>query len=170
MRLLLACEYSNLSLCLNGWRLLLYFQAGIVNGWSYGGTLGWELSPWLSAIELSQPAWQRWCMPLIPALERQRQADFWLRGQPGLQSELQDSQGYIENPCLRKKNQNTKKKHPNKQTKRKNKQTKPPKTTIKQLSQPRSENFVCQKCLLSKIWISYFVWHSCIFIVNSEWL
>ena len=53
----------------------------LVNGWSYGGTLGWELSPWLSAIELSQPAWQRWCMPLIPALERQRQADFWLRAE-----------------------------------------------------------------------------------------
>jgi hypothetical protein len=31
---------------------------------------------------------------LIPALGRQRQADFWVRGQPGLQSEFQDSQGY----------------------------------------------------------------------------
>jgi hypothetical protein len=27
-----------------------------------------------------------WHMPLIPALRRQRQADFWIRGQPGLQS------------------------------------------------------------------------------------
>jgi hypothetical protein len=34
--------------------------------------------------------------PLIPALRRQRQADFWVRGQPGLQSEFQDSQGYTE--------------------------------------------------------------------------
>jgi hypothetical protein len=34
------------------------------------------------------------------ALGRQRQADFWVRGQPGLQSEFQDSQGYIEKPCL----------------------------------------------------------------------
>jgi hypothetical protein len=34
------------------------------------------------------------------ALERQRQADFWVRGQPGLQSEFQDSQGYTEKPCL----------------------------------------------------------------------
>jgi hypothetical protein len=40
--------------------------------------------------------------PLIPALGRQRQADFWVRGQPGLQSEFQDSQGYTEKPCLEK--------------------------------------------------------------------
>jgi hypothetical protein len=39
-------------------------------------------------------------MPLIPALGRQRQKDFWVRGQPGLQSEFQDSQGYTEKPCL----------------------------------------------------------------------
>jgi hypothetical protein len=43
-------------------------------------------------------AW--WCTPLIPALRRQRQVDFWIRGQPGLQSEFWDSQGYIEKPCL----------------------------------------------------------------------
>jgi hypothetical protein len=42
-------------------------------------------------------------MPLIPALGRQRQADFWVRGQPGLQSEFQDSQSYTEKPCLEKK-------------------------------------------------------------------
>jgi hypothetical protein len=42
-------------------------------------------------------------MPLIPALGRQRQADFCVRGQPGLQSEFQDSQGYTEKPCLKKK-------------------------------------------------------------------
>jgi hypothetical protein len=42
-------------------------------------------------------------MPLIPALGRQRQEDFWVRGQPGLQSEFQDSQGYAEKPCLKKK-------------------------------------------------------------------
>jgi hypothetical protein len=41
-------------------------------------------------------------MPLIPALRRQRQVDFWVRGQPGLQSEFQDSQGYTEKPCLEK--------------------------------------------------------------------
>jgi hypothetical protein len=41
-------------------------------------------------------------MPLIPALGRQRQADFCVRGQPGLQSEFQDSQSYTEKPCLEK--------------------------------------------------------------------
>jgi hypothetical protein len=52
-------------------------------------------------------------MRLIPALGRQRQANFWVRGQPGLQSEFQDSQGYTEKPSL-EKNQKTK----NKQTKK----------------------------------------------------
>jgi hypothetical protein len=41
--------------------------------------------------------------PLTPALGRQRQADFWVRGHPGLQSEFQDSQGYTEKPCLKRK-------------------------------------------------------------------
>jgi hypothetical protein len=45
-------------------------------------------------------AW--WCKPLIPALGRQRQVHFWVWGQPGLQSELQDSLGYTEKPCLKK--------------------------------------------------------------------
>jgi hypothetical protein len=53
-------------------------------------------------------------------LGRQRQADFWVWGQPGLQSEFQDSQGYTEKPCL-EKNKNKKQ---TKQTKTKNKQTK----------------------------------------------
>jgi hypothetical protein len=39
---------------------------------------------------------------LIPSLGRQRQADFLVPGQPGLQSEFQDSQGYTEKPCLKK--------------------------------------------------------------------
>ena len=43
-----------------------------------------------------------WHMPLIPALGRQRQVDFWVGGQSGLQSEFQDSQGYTEKPCLEK--------------------------------------------------------------------
>jgi len=51
-------------------------------------------------------AW--WRTPLIPALGRQRQADFWVRGQPGLQSEFQDSQGYTEKPCLEKQKTKTK--------------------------------------------------------------
>ena len=43
-------------------------------------------------------------MPVIPAFGRQRQGDFWVRGQPGLHSEFQDSQGYTEKPCLEKQN------------------------------------------------------------------
>ena len=49
-----------------------------------------------------------WHTPLIPALGRQRQADCWVRGQPGLQSEFQDSQGYTEKPCLQKPKTKTK--------------------------------------------------------------
>jgi hypothetical protein len=50
--------------------------------------------------------------PLIPALGRQRQGDSGVRGQPGLQSEFQDSQGYTQKPCLEKQNKT------NKQTKK----------------------------------------------------
>jgi hypothetical protein len=46
---------------------------------------------------------QWWRTPLIPELGRQRQVDFWVWGQPGLQSEFQDSQGYTEKPCLEEK-------------------------------------------------------------------
>jgi hypothetical protein len=52
----------------------------------------------------SSRAW--WRTPLIPALGRQRQVDFWVRGQPGLQSELQDSQGYTKKPSRKNKNKN----------------------------------------------------------------
>ena len=41
-----------------------------------------------------------WRMPLITALGRQRQPDLWVQSQPGLHSELQDSQGYIEKSVL----------------------------------------------------------------------
>jgi hypothetical protein len=52
-----------------------------------------------------------WHAPLIPALGRQRQADFWVLDQPGLRSEFQDSQGYTEKPCFKKtKNKQTNKK------------------------------------------------------------
>ena len=56
-----------------------------------------------TAISLSvNSTWaeQWWCMLLIPAFGRQKQADFWVWGQPGLQSEFQDSQDYTEKLCL----------------------------------------------------------------------
>jgi hypothetical protein len=49
-----------------------------------------------------QRARQWWHRPLIPALGRQRQVDFWVWGQPGPQSEFQDSQGDTEKPWLEK--------------------------------------------------------------------
>ena len=47
-----------------------------------------------------EKSWAWWCTPFILALGRQRQANFWVQGQPGLQSEFQNSQGYTEKPCL----------------------------------------------------------------------
>jgi hypothetical protein len=44
-----------------------------------------------------------WHTPLIPELGRQRQVDFLIQDQAGLQSDFQDSQGYTEKPCLGKK-------------------------------------------------------------------
>jgi hypothetical protein len=63
-----------------------------------------------------------WCTPLIPALGRQKQVDFWVQGQPGLQSEFQDSQGYTEKPCLKKTIQNKSKQKPKKPTNQPTKQ------------------------------------------------
>jgi hypothetical protein len=57
---------------------------------------------------------QWWCTPLILALGSQRQADFWVWDQPGLQSEFQDSQGYTEKPCLEKQNKTNRKRKPHK--------------------------------------------------------
>jgi hypothetical protein len=49
---------------------------------------------------------------------RMRQADFWVWGQTGLQSEFQNSQGYTEKPCLENKNKNKNKKQKTKQNKK----------------------------------------------------
>jgi hypothetical protein len=59
---------------------------------------------------------------LIPALGRQRQADFWVPGQPGLQSEFQDSEDYTEKACLKtleKKKEKKRKEKKRKEKKRK---------------------------------------------------
>jgi hypothetical protein len=65
-----------------------------------------------SPTESTSSAGQWWRTPLIPALGRQRQADFSVRGQPDLQSEFQDSQGYTEKPCLEKPKEKEKKVYP----------------------------------------------------------
>jgi hypothetical protein len=52
-----------------------------------------------------------------PSTREQRQADFCVRGQPGLQSEFQDNLGYTEKLCFEK----TK---PNKQTNNNNNKNK----------------------------------------------
>jgi hypothetical protein len=39
-----------------------------------------------------------------------QEADLWVQGQPLLQSEFQDSQGYTEKPCLKKTKKKKKKK------------------------------------------------------------
>jgi hypothetical protein len=54
-------------------------------------------------IIMDQFAGQWWRTPLIPAFGSQRQADFLVQGQSDLQSEFQDSQGYTEKSCLKKK-------------------------------------------------------------------
>jgi hypothetical protein len=44
-----------------------------------------------------------------PSTREAEAGDFWVRGQPGLQSEFQDSQGYTEKPCLEKPKKKKKK-------------------------------------------------------------
>ena len=49
-------------------------------------------------------AW--WSTPLIPALRRQRQADFWVRGQPGNKVNSRTSRAIQWNPVSKNKNKN----------------------------------------------------------------
>jgi hypothetical protein len=78
---------------------------------------------YMTWIEKQIWAGRWWRMPLIPALGRQRQADLWFQGQPGLQSEFQDSQDYTEKPCL-EKTKNKKKQKKKQKQKQKNKKQK----------------------------------------------
>jgi hypothetical protein len=67
--------------------------------------------PGVEPVERRSESQAWWRTLLIPALRRQSQADFWIKGQPGLQSEFQDNKGYTEKPCLEKPKQKTNKKN-----------------------------------------------------------
>jgi hypothetical protein len=99
----------------------------------------WSSVPSTYIVAYNYLARQWWHMPLIPTLERKRQVHFSVRGQPGLQSEFQDIQGYTEKACLKKpKNKKTKNKtKQNKKTKTKT----TPKTTILNSSSRGSDTF-----------------------------
>ena len=77
--------------------------------WSHNNVAGRQetvlMPAWLRMLWSRDPdtTGQWWLMPLIPALGRLRQADFWVQSQPGLQREFQDSQGYTEKPCPEKR-------------------------------------------------------------------
>ena len=58
-----------------------------------------------------------------PSTREAEAGDFWVRGQPGLQSEFQDSQDYTEKPCL-KKTKNKKQKNKKQKTNKKTNKTK----------------------------------------------
>jgi hypothetical protein len=85
----------------------------------------------------SKTSWAWWHKPLIPALGGQRQVDFWVRSQPGLQSEFQDSQSYTEKPCLKKTKTNQ-----NKQTNKKTKPNQPNKQKRVKLSSKKATYFL----------------------------
>jgi hypothetical protein len=72
-------------------------------------------------VNIESHAGQSWHTTLISAFGRQRQADFWVRGQSGLQSKFQDTQSYKDKPCLK---QNKTKQNKTKQNKTKQNKTK----------------------------------------------
>ena len=88
------------------WRLALGF---------WGKPLSPELAYWLITIVFIilkdiNKSWAVVVHAFNPSTWGQRQADFWVWGQPGLRSEFQDSQGYSEKPCLEKPKPNQTKK------------------------------------------------------------
>jgi hypothetical protein len=127
-----------------------------VKGWRQVGSAG-ELNVYLD--------WW-WRTPSILALGRQRQADFWVPGQPGLQSEFQDSQGYTEKPCLKKTKQNIKTTNKQKTktttTKTKNK-TKQNKTKQNKTKKPKENLAHSQRCVGFAFSLREQRGHSCLF-------
>ena len=83
---------------------------GITGMWHHTWVV-WEIQCLVKSMGF-QP--RRWCCtPLMPVLRRQQQAELWVHGYRGLQSEFQDSQGYTKKSCLENQNPNQ-----TKQTKR----------------------------------------------------
>ena len=103
----------------------------------------WRISNASLKSEEIVPCRAWWPTPLIPALRRQRQVDFWVWGQPGLQSEFQDSQGCTEKPCLEKQKQRKEKRE-------------------KAMSRSCQQN-------LSGIWVWWFIWDGSLGGAVSGW-
>jgi hypothetical protein len=116
--------------------VFFFHTTALLQAWEYSSRFGERRAGWVmdSPNYPGQSTWMpvylgelktpHWRTPLIPALrrQRQRQADFRVWGQPGLQSKFQDSQGYTEKPCLEK--QNKTKQNRTEQNKRKKKKKK----------------------------------------------
>ena len=70
----------------------------------HSGTCPWPQHLGRRGRRISSRSDEGWGgIPLMPAFERQKQMNLWVQGQPGLQTEFQDSQGYTEKPCLVRK-------------------------------------------------------------------
>jgi hypothetical protein len=120
----LLCFYNHSSL----WVFLPVSLVGVcLASWAWGlvpfNNFG-KVFTVTSLKNASSPIYWWWVIPLIPALVSQRQADFWVRGQPDLQSEFQDSQDYTEKPCLGEKQNKTKTKKQQQKTNKQKKTTK----------------------------------------------
>jgi hypothetical protein len=79
----------------------LYFYLTIIYSFTFSILILFQLSSlkkkiysWAGSTELG----------MAPS---QKHMDFWVRGQPGLQSEFQDSQGYMEKPFLKEQKTKT---------------------------------------------------------------
>lgn len=69
-----------------------------------GNNIGFIENRTFPIFKMFMGAGQWLCTPSIPAFRRHWEANLCVKGQPELQNEFQDSQGYTERSCLRKKN------------------------------------------------------------------
>ena len=78
-----------------------------------------------------------------------RQADFWVQGQPGLQSDFHNSQGYTGRSCPKKTKQNKTKTKTKTKTKNKNKTKQNKKKTTRLFKMRTSDLFFLFVCFFS---------------------